>query len=329
MSSMAAVFRLAVSMMPKRLEPVDGGERKIVADRHRQHQALGLPVLRNQRHADVGDAAAFAGLLSVDRLARLSRSCQSQPLSTPKSASRSSRCPCPSRPPRPTTSPGRMARLMSLRRPVQTEFRHSSTGRASRSVGAPVSAGRRSCIRGRSSSRRCRRRSWCRRQRSPHCGRCGTPCSRRQAPRSRACGARCRASRGLGAQPLQHCEHLVHVGTRSSAEVASSRIRMRGLRASALAISTICRRDSGRSLTSAERMDVGGADPRQHLRGDLRSAPAVDQADLLRRIGDEDVVGDAEFGNERQFLEYANDARLVGLRRRGESRPPPVQLMRP
>ena len=35
------------------------------------------------------------------------------------------------------------------------------------------------------------------------------------------------------------------------AEVASSRMRTRGLRASALAISTICRRDSGRSLTSA------------------------------------------------------------------------------
>ena len=43
---------------------------------------------------------------------------------------------------------------------------------------------------------------------------------------------------------------------------------MRGLRASALAISTICRRDSGRSLTERQRMDVLGAGARQRLLGD-------------------------------------------------------------
>ena len=38
----------------------------------------------------------------------------------------------------------------------------------------------------------------------------------------------------------------------------------------------------------------------------------VDHAETLRRIGDDDVVGDAEFGDERQFLEDAGDAGLVG-----------------
>ena len=43
---------------------------------------------------------------------------------------------------------------------------------------------------------------------------------------------------------------IVRTSAWLSAEVASSRMRMRGRRANALAISTICLRDSGKSLTS-------------------------------------------------------------------------------
>ena len=126
----------------------------------------------------------------------------------------------------------------------------SSTGRRRRSD-ARASAERRSCTRGRSSARRPRCRSWCRRRRSRRCGRCGRPCSRRQVPRSRACGARCRAAPAPRSRSRFRTAKTFATSAAVSADVASSRIRMRGLRASALAISTIWRRDSGRSLTSA------------------------------------------------------------------------------
>ena len=56
---------------------------------------------------------------------------------------------------------------------------------------------------------------------------------------------------------------------------------MRGLRASALAISTIWRRDSGRSLTGAMRVDVLAAGARQRLLGDPALRPPVDHAEAL------------------------------------------------
>ncbi len=59
-----------------------------------------------------------------------------RPRSTPNSASRSSRWPCPSRPPRPTTSPGRMANEISLSRFVQERFLVSRIGGLSAGTGS-------------------------------------------------------------------------------------------------------------------------------------------------------------------------------------------------
>ena len=56
---------------------------------------------------------------------------------------------------------------------------------------------------------------------------------------------------------------------------------MRGLRASALAISTICRRDSGRSLTGASGWMSLAAGARQRLLGDAALRRAVDHAEAL------------------------------------------------
>ena len=52
-------------------QPIEGGEGQIVADRHRQHQALGLAILGDQRHADLaglrGAGAADCDFLAVDQ----------------------------------------------------------------------------------------------------------------------------------------------------------------------------------------------------------------------------------------------------------------------
>ena len=87
---------------------------------------------------------------------------------------------------------------------------------------------------------------------------------------------------------------------------------MRGLRASALAISTICRRDSARSLTSAIGWMSVAAGACERFLGDPPLRPPVDQSELQRRIADGDVVGDREIGDERQFLEDADDAGANG-----------------
>ncbi len=121
-----------------------------------------------------------------------------------------------------------------------------------RSAPAAASAGRRRRIRARSSSRRPRSSLFVPAAiGARRCGRCGTPCTRRRARRSRACDGRCRRSPGPRRAGASAPRRPSSTSAAVSAEVASSRIRIRGLRASALAISTICRRDSGRSLTSA------------------------------------------------------------------------------
>ena len=173
------------------------------------------------------------------------------PRRTPNSASSNSRWPCPSRPPRPTTSPASAVNEMSRSRSVQLRFLTSSSGVA------PFARGG-----------RLRRKDVAIFTPDHHLD-------------DLVVGLRSgRVGRDIGAVP----EHRAFVGElgdlvhamgnvtaapappgagasgprtpwrrrrRSSAEVASSRMRTRGLRASALAISTICRRDSGRSLTSA------------------------------------------------------------------------------
>ncbi len=87
---------------------------------------------------------------------------------------------------------------------------------------------------------------------------------------------------------------------------------MRGSRASALAISTICRRDSGRSLTSAIGwMSVAPA--RASASSAMRRwARRSISPNLVGGLLMRDVVGDREVGNERQLLEDADDAGAVG-----------------
>ena len=237
-------------MMPPRDSAVERGEGEVVAHRHRQHQALGLAVLRDQRHADAAGAWPRAGCAMRHRLA------VDPHLAARRRAARRT-APAAAR-----AGPGRRGRrgptispAPQLKRDVVAAGRPSSRPRTS-STGGAGSAARRGLRRkdvavfaADHQLDDLARRSWCPPRRSRRCGRCGTPCSRRPARRSRACGARCRASaRPSRAQPLQHARRPSSTSAAVSAEVASSRIRMRGLRASALAISTIWRRDSGRSL---------------------------------------------------------------------------------
>ena len=105
---------------------------------------------------------------------------------------------------------------------------------------------------------------------------------------------------------------------------------MRGLRASALAISTICRRDSDRSLTSASGW-MSSAPARASASSAMRRC-AVRSIRPKRRGGllIADVVGHREVGDQRQLLEDAGDAGGVRRRRRCErNRLAPSSSMRP
>ena len=76
-----------------------------------------------------------------------------------------------------------------------------------------------------------------------------------------------------------------------------------GSRPSALAISTICLRDNGRSPTAHSRGSISQPrEPEQFLRP-VSSRPSVDET-----RGTGDVVGDREIRQDRQFLEDADDA---------------------
>ena len=86
-----------------------------------------------------------------------------------------------------------------------------------------------------------------------------------------------------------------------------------------MAISTIWRRDSGRSrtrisgLTSSQPISASRASARR------RCALGIDQAEAPRRRRDRDIVRDREVGHQRQFLEDADDAGRVGGGWRGEA----------
>ena len=182
-------------MMPPRESRSSDAKERLSRDRHRQHQPLGLAVLGDQRHADAAAPWRRAGWRSRPACRRSAIS-PVTPRSTPNSASSSSRWPCPSRPPRPTISPARTRqRDVAAAGRAQDRSRTSSTGGAVGSAPAAASAGRRGCIRGRSS---CSTTS----SSVLRAGREGRDiaavaehaCSRRRARRSRACGARCRAA---------------------------------------------------------------------------------------------------------------------------------------
>ena len=91
------------------------------------------------------------------------------------------------------------------------------------------------------------------------------------------------------------------------------------MRASALAISTICRRLQRQVLDQRVGVDVVAADARQRVLGDAALRPAVDHAEARGRVGDDDVVGHRQIGDQREFLEDADDAGGVGGGGVGES----------
>ncbi len=65
-------------------------------------------------------------------------------------------------------------------------------------------------------------------------------------------------------------------------------------------------------------MDVFGPGAGKRFFRDLSLAAPVDQPEALRRVSDDDVVGNREIRDQRQLLEDADDARLVRYRRVGE-----------
>ena len=315
-SSISRVLGGAVDDAARR-QPVERGEGEVVAHRHRQHQPFGLAVLGDQRHADCRRRLACAGLAMRAGLPSISTSPgaaaqhaeqrqQQLALALAVEAAEPDHL-ARARPRARCRAAGRSRTAAALRAPA---WRRRAAGAAS--------AGRHGCIRGRSSARRPRCRSWCRPCRWRRCGRCGTPCSRRRARRSRACGARCRAAPappGAGAsarrRPWRRRRRSAPRSPRRGSGCAACAT-------SALAISTICRRDSGRSLTSAQRMDVLGAGARQRLLGDPPLRAAVDQAEAGAADWRCDVVGDRQVRDQRQFLEDAGDAGAAGRGRRGE-----------
>jgi hypothetical protein len=66
-------------------------------------------------------------------------------------------------------------------------------------------------------------------------------------------------------------------------------------------------------------MDIASSGARERFYGDPPLPPPVDQAEALGRVADRDVVGDREVRDQRQFLEYADDAGPIGGRRIGEA----------
>ena len=72
-------------------------------------------------------------------------------------------------------------------------------------------------------------------------------------------------------------------------------------------------------------MDVLAADARQQLLGAPPLGALVDQAEAARRVGDADVVGDRQVGQQRQLLEDAHDPGAGGLERRGERDVPALE----
>ena len=168
------------------------------------------------------------------------------------------------------------------------------------------------CTRGRSSARRSRRRTSCPWRRSRCGGRCGTPSRRRPAPRSRACGARCRGSRGrpraAGGASRRPSRRRPRSAPRSPRRGSGAWARGRApwrSRPSGGATATGC----GRAPSDARpRSRSGRAAPRRAGAGARRSI----RPKRRRRIGDADVVRDREVGQQRELLEDADDARLIG-----------------
>ena len=121
----------------------------------------------------------------------------------------------------------------------------------------------------------------------------------------------------LRAQPLQHGKNLRDIGggQRRGGLVENEYARFARQRLGDL--HHLAARQ-GQILDQRLRMNVARTGARKRFLGYLPLRSPVDHAETLRRIGDDDIVGDAEFGDERQFLEDAGDAGLVGGGRRSE-----------
>ena len=264
-------------------------------------------------------ALAAAGWSMRDRLAVDQRSRRVQPRSTPNSASSSSRWPWPSSPPRPTTSPGRTDSEMSFSRSVQL------TGRGTSSTGA-------ASLPARGGLRRKDVAVFAADHQLDHfvvglgAGLVGGDVAAVAEHRAFVgeLGDLVHAVRdveerqALAAQALEHREDLGDVGRgqRRGRLVEDQDARLAGQRLGDLDHLPARQRQV---LDQRQRMDVLGAGARQRLLGDARAAPRRSiRPKRGRRIADDDVVGDRQVGDQRQFLEDADDAGLVGGGRRGE-----------
>jgi hypothetical protein len=66
-------------------------------------------------------------------------------------------------------------------------------------------------------------------------------------------------------------------------------------------------------------VDIGGAGAGERRLGNPPLRAAVDHPEFFRRVTDDDIIGDAELGDQRQLLEDGDDAGLVGGCRRREN----------
>ena len=76
-------------------------------------------------------------------------------------------------------------------------------------------------------------------------------------------------------------------------------------------------------------MNVRRAGPRERFERDLALGLAVDQAEALGGRTDDDIVGDREIGDQRQFLKNADDSGLIGGGGGSEFHLTPVERHRP
>jgi hypothetical protein len=111
----------------------------------------------------------------------------------------------------------------------------------------------------------------------------------------------------LVAQPVQQREHALDVGGRQRRGrlVEDQDLRLARQRLGDLDHLPAREREA---RDRRQRVDALRAGPRQRGFGDPTLRAAIDQAAPARRVGDADVVGDAEVGHQRQLLEDARDA---------------------
>ncbi len=316
-------------MTPPREIAIERGEGKVVAERHRQHQPFRLAVLRDERHADRAATSPRCGLEGATG-APATRISPETPRNTPNSASSSSRWPCPSRPPSPTTSPAWAWNEMSRRRSAQLrppDLDERRRGRLSRGGGFGG-------------------KTWLELPADHHLDDLVVGLRPREIGRDIGAVAKDGAVVGefgdlmhpmrdveerepLVAQSLQDHEHLgdVRRGQRRRRLVENEDTRVARQRLGDLDHLPARQRQIP---DERHRVDVRRAGALERLLGDAPLRAPVDQAEALRRIADGDVVGDREIGDERQLLEDADDAGAVGGGRRVRKRPRrPSSTMRP